>query len=48
MQLEAVEPPHGGLPGGRRPVEDPVPVDALVLADPYRGGAHEGDSRALA
>ncbi|WP_371743314.1 hypothetical protein [Pseudozobellia sp. WGM2] len=43
-----METSHCGLPGGGRTVEDPVPIDAFVLADPYRGGIHEGDSRALA
>jgi len=48
VELEAVEPAHGGLAHLGDAPEHPVSFDALVITDPDGGGVHERDARAAA
>lgn len=41
MQLEAVEPAHGGTPRSGDALEDPMDRNALVPAYPHRGRVDE-------
>ncbi len=48
VQLEAVEPSHGGLPRSGRPLEGPVPFYPLVVAHPDLGGICKGNTGTFA
>src|SRR3954454_7247411 len=48
MQLEAIEPAHGGLAAGGQAVEDLVAVDAAIVADSELGRVGEVDAGLLA
>ena len=41
MKLESVKPSHAAFPSGGKPLEDFVPRDSDVFADPYGGGIDE-------
>ena len=43
MELEAIEPTHGGFAAAGDLLEDLVTMDATVVADHQRGGIDEGD-----
>lgn len=48
MELETVEPSHGGLAHLGQILEHFVVLDAFVPAHPHRGGVHKGNARTAA